>query len=263
MASVFEYRLVVRSNELGDDDTVNHSSIVQWFQESAFQASEANGFGSDYYARTGSTWLVRGLEVEFAAEARYRDEIIVSTWVSEMRRVRSRREYHARRERDGKSIAVGRADWVYLDNEQLVLKRIDAEMQSQFEPYNLTMVPAIDWLEASNNPNSEVFASSRRVQFYEHDSLHHVNNTVYVAWLEQQMVDAWQEWGHDLNLMKIRRHSIEYLRQSQFGQTLQLSSQAVRRDGHDFWSHRIALGEATIVKARSLSETPPSELSKT
>lgn len=253
MTPIFENRFFVRSNELGDDNSVNHTSIVQWFQETAFQASEANGFGSDYYTRAGSTWLVHELDVEFFTAARYRDEIAVKTWVSDMRRVRSHREYQARRVQDGELIASGRVDWVYLDSEKLTLKRIDAGMQARFAPNDTPALSPIEWPDSCGNGDGSKYESSRRVQLYEHDGMHHVNNTIYLAWIEQQMADAWRDWGYDLGRLDIRRHKIEYLQQSKYGDSLQVSSRAIRCDGRYFWSHHIARGETIILRGHSLS----------
>jgi len=69
------------------------------------------------------------------------------------------------------------------------------------------------------DPNAPVFESFVRVRFHEVDSLGHVNNAVYLEYLEQSAIDHAVATGLDVDRLKTfggrfvaHRHDIDYLR---------------------------------------------------
>jgi YbgC/YbaW family acyl-CoA thioester hydrolase len=74
--------LQVRSSELSRDGTVGHAVFLQWFQEAAFEASAAQGYGMQKYDEMGAVWVMHSVDVEFLDVARYQDKVEISTWVS-------------------------------------------------------------------------------------------------------------------------------------------------------------------------------------
>jgi acyl-CoA thioester hydrolase len=62
-----------------------------------------------------ATWVVRSHLVEYLRPAFEGERIIVSTWVVNMRRVRSLRRYRFVRIADGGLLVRGETDWVFVD----------------------------------------------------------------------------------------------------------------------------------------------------
>ncbi len=252
MTAIYTEKLQVRSYELRQDGAVRHSVFLQWFQEAAFDASTARGYGMKEYDAMGAAWLMRGVDIEFLQAAHYPDKIELKTWVSDFHRVRSHREYEARRVSDGALLARARADWVFLDSKTFALRRIPAETAALFEPNGQLALQPIDWLDLTRGELLGHFETTRRVQQYELDWMQHVNNTVYLNWIEQHAYEAWRAWGIDPAALALQRHWIEYRQAAKGDDTLRLVSDAARVDGNIIWQHRIWRGETLLIEARSV-----------
>lgn len=253
MAVIHKINLQVRSSELSRDGTVGHAVFLQWFQEAAFEASPALGYDMKKYDEMGAAWVMREIDVEFRQPVRYLEEIEISTWVSDFQRVRSHREYTARRASDHALLAAARVDWVFLDSTTLALRRVPPEMGARFEPNGQAALEPIEWHPVAAGEALGHFESTRRVQQYELDRMQHVNNTVYVNWIEQQAHDAWRAWGIDSAALNLQRHLIEYRQAAKDDDALRLVSDAARVGTQIVWQHRIRRGDTLLIEAKSQS----------
>lgn len=252
MGAIYKKNLRVRSYELRSDGSVGHAVFMQWFQEAAFEASASRGFGIEKYDEMGATWVMRGVDVEFLEPAHYLEEIQVSTWISDFQRVRSHREYEARRASDRALLARARVDWVFLDATTLALRRIPAEMSALFELNEQPALEPMVWPDLAAGEALGHFETTRRVQQHELDQMQHVNNAMYVNWIEQQAHDAWRAWGKDPAALNLQRHHIEYRQAAVGDDALLLISDAARVGAQIVWRHRILRGETLLIEARSL-----------
>jgi YbgC/YbaW family acyl-CoA thioester hydrolase len=253
MTGLYKKNLTVRSYELRSDGAVGHAVFLQWFQEAAFEASASRGFGMKEYDEMGAAWVMRGVDVEFLGAAHYLDEIEISTWVSDFHRVRSHREYQAHRAGHGTLLARARVDWVFLDATTLAPRRVPADMGVRFEPNGEPALEPIIWPDLSAGKPLGHFETTRRVQMYELDQMQHVNNSVYMNWIEQQAQDAWNSWGLAAIELRSARHKIEYRQAAVGNDMLLLISDAVRMETGIVWRTRIVRGETPLVEALSLS----------
>ncbi len=256
MAVVHTTSLRVRSYELDRNGQVRHAAFLRWFQEAAFEASASLGYGMKEYDAMGAAWLMRGIDVEFLQAAHYPEEIEIKTWVSDFHRVRSHREYEARRASDRALLARARADWVFLDSKTFALRRVPAEAVALFAPNGQPALEPIKWLDLRAGESLGHFETTRRVQQYELDWMQHVNNTNYLNWIEQQVHDAWRAWGRDAAELDLVRHYIEYRQGAVGDDSLLLVSDAARVDRQIAWAHRILRGETLLVEARTLGALP-------
>jgi acyl-CoA thioester hydrolase len=69
----------------------------------------------EYKQPENTGWFVREHRIEYLSPAYLGDEIEVRTWASEMRRVRAQRKYEFVRKADGKIIAKGETQWIFVD----------------------------------------------------------------------------------------------------------------------------------------------------
>jgi acyl-CoA thioester hydrolase len=83
-------------------------------QEAAVRHYESIG-GIPLTLALGATWVVRSHNIEYLRPAFAGDRIEVSTWVVNIRRVRSLRRYRFIRVTDGKLLVKGETDWVFVD----------------------------------------------------------------------------------------------------------------------------------------------------
>src|ERR687885_301189 len=89
----YSRRFRVRHYELDSFGHVNNAVYVNYMQEAAIEASDDAGFGAAWYSERGTNWVIRKLSIRYLLPARYRDELQVRTWISEVRRATCTREY--------------------------------------------------------------------------------------------------------------------------------------------------------------------------
>ena len=93
---------------------VNNVAYVQWMQDVAVRHSDATGCSAATTA-AGAAWVARSHQIEYLSPAFAGDRVESSTWVVNFRRVRSLRRYRFVRKSDGKVLARGETDWVFVD----------------------------------------------------------------------------------------------------------------------------------------------------
>jgi YbgC/YbaW family acyl-CoA thioester hydrolase len=207
-------RFRVRHYELDVSGRVGLPTYVRYMQEAAIEASAAVGFDPDWYRAHGTGWVIRRLAVRCHAAAAYGDEVAVTTWVSEMRGVRSTREYDLRRGRDGARLARARVHWVYLDGATGAPTRFPAGFAEAFAPSGEVADLGVRLRRGRPAGESFRYSSRRRVEFHELDTARHVNNAVYVQWLGQAYRDALRAAGHPAEDGRLPWHAaydVEYL----------------------------------------------------
>ncbi|MEJ2209670.1 MAG: thioesterase [Anaerolineae bacterium] len=182
--------LRVRHYECGPDGLVRAANYLRYMQEAAFDASAAAGYDMERYEAMGCHWLIRETEIEYHRSLRYGQEVEVKTWVADFRRVRSRRAYEFRLPAEGGLAAgalVARAhtDWVFLDTHTLRPATIPDEMRDAFFPEGppTTAPPRDRFPDVA--PPAGAFRQQRRVERRDLDPAGHVNNCVYVDYVQE------------------------------------------------------------------------------
>ncbi len=112
--SVYRYKFPVSDDSIDANGHVNNVMYVRWMQEAAVRHFEALG-GTAYLQQLGATWVVRSHRIEYLAPAFASEEIQVSTWVANVRRVRSLRRYEFARAADDRLLVRGETEWVFVD----------------------------------------------------------------------------------------------------------------------------------------------------
>ena len=221
----------VRSYECDAYGHVNHANYLRYMQEAAFDAAAAAGYDATEHAASGRSWLIRETDVEFLRPLRYGESVRVRTWVADFRRVRSLRAYELRLTDTLELVARGSTDWVYLDTASGRPAPIPEEMKLAFVPEGVPeTTPSRQRFPKAPPPPPGVFRQRRRVEWRDLDQVQHVNNAVYLAYIEDcgvQMAAArgWpiarlQEDGHRITA---RQHRIEYRAPAMLGDMLHVS----------------------------------------
>lgn len=202
----------VRHYECDVEGRLRAANYVRYMQEAAFDASAAAGYDLARYEAMGYFWLIRETEVEYLQPVRYGDRVEVKTWVSDFRRVRSRRAYEFRLAGGGPLVAVAQTDWAFLEMASGRPAAIPEEMKAAFFPEG-----APDRAEARArfptpaDPPPDAFQQRRPVEWRDLDAAGHVNNAVYVDYVEQCGLDWAQARGLQLDLATATRsHRISY-----------------------------------------------------
>ena len=174
----------VRFDEAGPDGLVRASALLRYAQDVAWRHSEHLGFDREWYQARGLGWVVRGLELELREPIPMGHTLRVSTAVVGHRRIWARR-LGACHLADGRLAATVTTDWVLLDSRSRVV-RIPADFGVAFTNpevrSEIIRVPA-----PAGTPSHSL---ALRVRTSELDPLDHVNNAVYVDWLDEALLDA-------------------------------------------------------------------------
>ncbi len=133
MPAVFEYRIQVTEAEIDGVGHVNNIEYMRWMQQAAVAHSAAQGWPTKAYYELGQGWVVRSHFIEYLVPAFSGDDIIVRTWVADMKRVTSIRRYELLRIADGKKLAIASTNWAFVKFDTLQPCRVPPEVLNAFE----------------------------------------------------------------------------------------------------------------------------------
>jgi acyl-CoA thioester hydrolase len=257
----YRRRFRVRHYELDSFGHVNNAVYVNYMQESAIEASADAGFGPLWYAEQGTAWVIRKLSIRYLQPARYRDELEVRTWVSDVRRATSTREYVITRVNDNARVARARVQWVYLDARTGRLARLPPEIAGRFQPTGDAEELGIRIQKGERTEEAFRYRTRRRVQTFELDTLQHVNHAVYLNWIEQAYFDALRAAGHPVE--RTRRegwlavqggHEIEYFEPAFDNEEIEITSRVCEVGRvRGAWTHEIYSPDRQRLLAREYS----------
>ena len=203
----FEAAYRVRFDEAGVDGLVRASSLLRYAQDAAWQHGAALGLTRDWYEEHQLVWLVRAVDLVLARPMPVGARLDVTTAVVGHRRVWARRRVELRLAGDPPAAppaAVALTDWVLIDGTGRLV-RIPESFSTLFgvpaADFEMTRVPAAS---APEGAASVALA----VRPHEVDPNGHLNNAVYLDWLEEAVAAA--NGAPDLARLP-RRYRVEYL----------------------------------------------------
>jgi acyl-CoA thioesterase FadM len=199
----------VRFDEAGPDGVLRASTLLRYAQDCAWIHSERLGFGRDWYAARGLTWVVRSIELTILERITTDDRLAISTAVIGFRRVWARRRTLVRDAAD-RLVAALDTDFVMTDIERGLPARVPEDFPrlfgvapGTFEPHRVAIGTAP--------------ATAARIAFIvrpqELDPLGHANNAAYLDWLEEA-VDATPGGSASLTVVP-RTYRLEYVAAAQ------------------------------------------------
>jgi acyl-CoA thioesterase FadM len=201
------YRIVrpqrVRFEESTPRETVRTAIYLAWAADVAWQHSSLLGFDRDWYSDRGLFWLVRAVRLDVLAPIRTYDSVNVSTQVLGFRRIAARRRIEVR-DLSGGLLASLEIDWV-MTNERGLPTRVPDEMLHFAADLGATFELLKICLPDTPPEASETEIRVRRRDL---DPLDHVNNSVYIDYLEETLYAAGQA---DLLATTPRRYEVDFL----------------------------------------------------
>jgi acyl-CoA thioesterase FadM len=217
----------IRFDEAGPDGLARGSALLRIVQDAAWRHSEALGYTRAWYAERGLTWLVRAIEVQLVAPVAYGDAVDVWTAIVGERRVMARRA--SRITSAGREpVAFVWTDWVLTGPGGAPTRIPDdfadwlAGAPERFDPLRVGRA----------EPPAGTSAIEVRVRARDLDPMAHVNNTVYLDYLEEAIAAA----GGGATLAALpRRYAMEYVGAATAGDDLV----ALAWPTDAGWAHRL------------------------
>lgn len=197
MSKTYTWQFHVRTYEIDQYGHVNNTIYPNYLEEAATQGSAAAGFSLQWYLEQQCFWLVRKWTIRYLQPAVYGDELAITTWISDFRRVQSHREYRMTRVRDGAELLRARTNWVFVDANTLQPRRIFPEF---IQAFSLDENKPLEDLgvritKPTWSGQGHQYISYREVQRFELDLAKHVNNGVYFRWIEHAYNKAIESVG--------------------------------------------------------------------
>jgi acyl-CoA thioester hydrolase len=175
----------VRHSECDIHGIVRDASYLRYMEATAFDASAAAGFDQPRYMALGRMWLIRETWIEYLGALRMGDAAVVTTWVADFRRVRSRRAYTVRHAATGDLVARAHTDWAFIDLATGRPAVIPADLIAAFFPEGLPDQPEPrERFPAAQPPEQGALTYQRHVDWRDLDTAGHVNNAVYLDYVE-------------------------------------------------------------------------------
>jgi acyl-CoA thioester hydrolase len=201
-------------------------------QEAAFDASDAAGYSPARYAKMNRQWLVRETNIEYLHPLRYGDSVEVKTWVVDFQRATSRRAYEFYRRSE--LVAKSHTKWAYLDLNTGQPVTIPPELIDAFFPDGPPeSISPREKFPAAPPPPPGLFSMQRRVRWQDIDPARHVNNAVYLAYVDDcaWQVSAAHGWPAERLAAEgfaiiVRLHRIQYRQPAFLNDKLEISTWA-------------------------------------
>jgi acyl-CoA thioesterase FadM len=171
----------VRFDEAGPDGIARASAYLRYAQDLAWLHSERRGFGRSWYQDRGLAWVVRAVDLVIETPLPTGAALLATTEVIGGRRVMARRRCDLRAEADGSLVASVVTDWVMTTTAGVPTRVPDAFPIAFGVPLGSFEPIRVD----PGEPPAGASRHSFDVRLHELDPMGHVNNAVYVDWLDE------------------------------------------------------------------------------
>ena len=127
----------LRPGEADAGETIAHvanTEYLRWLDRAAQLHADELGYTRAWLLDRGVMWFVARHEIDYLAEVWPGDAMLLATWVRDMHRVRSWRDYVIYRPADETVVCRAATLWVLVDLKTRRPTRIPAEMLEAFGP---------------------------------------------------------------------------------------------------------------------------------
>lgn len=129
--NIFEWEIKITKDMIDRNNHVNNVVYVQLMQDIAIMHSESTG-GTEKVFSMDATWVARSHKIEYLAPAFLDDEIIISTWIENIKKVSSLRRYSFIKKTDSKILAKGETEWILVDTNSGRPKKIPDDLKELY-----------------------------------------------------------------------------------------------------------------------------------
>ncbi len=121
---------------------VSNIEYLRWMDRAAELHADSLGYTRAHLVDSGVMWFVARHEIDYMAEVWPDDRLVVATWVRNMKRVKSWRDYVIYRPSDETIVCRAATLWVLIELATRRPTRIPDEMVRRFDPLQLAKAPS-------------------------------------------------------------------------------------------------------------------------
>ncbi|KAG6410616.1 hypothetical protein SASPL_128680 [Salvia splendens] len=259
---VFRQAYVIRSYEIGPDQTATMETLMNLLQETALNHVAKSGVAGGGFGATWEMslrkliWVVTRIHVQIDKYSSWGDVVEIDTWVDAAGKNGMRRDWIIRDYKSQKIITRATSTWAIMNRETRRLSKIPDEVRQELQPFYLDRAAiAIENMDTKNIQKlSDQIANRIRTglapRWSDMDANQHVNNVKYIGWiLESMPVNVLEDY-------KMKNITLEYrreCRQSNVLESLTTINPITKQQHLECTSLlRMEGSHADIVRARSL-----------
>ncbi|XP_077242276.1 palmitoyl-acyl carrier protein thioesterase, chloroplastic-like [Tasmannia lanceolata] len=211
----YRQTVVIRSYEVGPDNTATLESILNLLQETALNhvwmsGLLGDGFGATHgMIRNSLIWVVTRMQVQVDSYPIWGEVVEIDTWVGASGKNGMRRDWMIRSHLTGHVFGLATSTWVMMNQQTRCLSKMPEEVRAEISPWFVNR-QAIqeDLLEKiiKLDDKAKYANSDLKPKRSDLDMNHHVNNVKYVGWMLEAIPDLFFE-GHQLSsiILEYRR----------------------------------------------------------
>lgn len=210
---ITEYKFYVGFKDINSDLKLKNSSMLTFFENVAGMHATTFGDGfKETVTTTHTTWLLLSWKAKVIKRPELCDNVIARTWVKEIKRVYSYREFELVSE-EGELLAVCSSKWVKIDFEKGLPARRDPAF-SRYEVIDKTGFPGEADEVKIDLPTSFITEYSYKIPRDWIDMNYHLNNTRYLTLAQYAFVE------NKLDFLEFDSFEIVYKKEVKFGETV-------------------------------------------
>lgn len=128
----FDYPYTVTASDIDNLGHAGNYHYVRWMQYAAVAHSTALGWPPEAYETLGAGWVVRSHHVTYLQPAFEGEELVIRTWVANLKPATSLRRYQILR--GAETVAAAETDWAFVDHRRGKPVRVLESVRASFEP---------------------------------------------------------------------------------------------------------------------------------
>jgi len=132
MIERFEYLHRVTAEDIDELGHAGNFHYVKWMQHAAVAHSNALDWPLQKYRELGAGWVIRSHQITYLKPAFEGDEVVVRTWIANMKAVTSLRCYEILNSQ-GELLASAETDWAFVNYEKQRPVRIPQQVRESFK----------------------------------------------------------------------------------------------------------------------------------
>jgi len=167
------------------------SVLFQLLQSSAVIHSEKVGYRMDELIEQGLGWILNKLDMKVYRYPGYKERLDIFTWSRGIKGVKAKREFEIFSGKE--KLLAASSIWVYVDSKQMKIKRIPDGMNDIYTTEShVALNEKLDrWKTKTDFSSDFEICISTRLSDY--DPMEHINNTIYIEFLETALHRMIQE----------------------------------------------------------------------
>ncbi|XP_010926853.3 palmitoyl-acyl carrier protein thioesterase, chloroplastic isoform X1 [Elaeis guineensis] len=224
---VYRQAFVIRSYEIGPDETATMETLMNLLQETALNHVMSSGLASDGFGATHEMnlrkliWVVTRINIQVDKYSRWGDVVEIDTWVAASGKNGMRRDWIIRDYNTKRIIARATSKWVMMNRETRMLSKIPEQVKEEVRPFYLDRKviheSSEDKIDKLTDETAENIISGLAPRWSDMDVNQHVNNVKYIGWiLESVPMNVLEEYHLTSITLQYRREC----RQSQLLESL-------------------------------------------